>query len=174
MMFHLHRVAWLIIMIIFPTLWDLSNSDVCVSTLQTDSLQITTKSEILAPHSSFRPAEPVQHHTVQSWHHMECGCRLEIKSSGTNLSCWAQMHCSSPHTAWLTATVHSRIIVYYLQGAHANSAQLCSSSSSLSAFISVQLPPPTLCVLQWRAQTPVRDDNYSPDDATEKEARGHS
>lgn len=35
---------------------------------------------------------------------MECGSRLEIESSGTHLSCWAQMHCS-PHTAWLIATV---------------------------------------------------------------------
>lgn len=63
--------------------------------------------EFLTSHSSLSKnrAGPL-YHTVQSWHHMECGCRLEIESSGTHLSCWAQMHCS-PHTVWLIATVHS-------------------------------------------------------------------
>lgn len=60
--------------------------------------------EFHTSHSSLGKTEQALYHSVQSWHHMECGCRLEIESSGAHLSCWAQMHCS-PHTVWLIATV---------------------------------------------------------------------
>lgn len=62
--------------------------------------------EFLTSHSLLSETKGVLYHSVQSWHHMEDDSRLEIESSGTHLSCWAQMHCC-PHTVWLIATVHS-------------------------------------------------------------------
>lgn len=117
--------------------------------------------EFHTSHSSLGKTEQALYHSVQSWHHMECGCRLEIESSGAHLSCWAQMHCS-PHTVWLIATVritqtHSHQYTYvHVRRQTPSTLHLLSLSLSLHD------------VGQWWAQTPVRADNCLPDDATER------
>lgn len=55
-----------------------------------------THSEFRTSHSYLSKTEQTLYYRVQSWHHMECGCGPETESSGTHLSCWAQMHCSPP------------------------------------------------------------------------------
>lgn len=97
---------------------------------------------------------------------MECGCRLEIESSGTHLSCWAQMHCSPPRCVTHSyCTTHTSALarIHIRTRAQTNAVTLALPPPPLPSL------PPSLCnVGQWWAQTPVRADNCLPDDATER------
>lgn len=164
---HLDSIFFVVVVVLFP-LWNHLNG------FPDSPVTLRVKYPVtgfLTSHSSFSKTVRALYHTVPRWHHMECGCRLEKESSGTHLSCWAQMHCS-PHTVWLIATVHShtrmhectcadkRFYTFLLPHGH--------SSPSLSLSLSHLLPLPFSWWGQWRAQTPVRADNCSPDDATER------
>lgn len=130
-----------------------------------DKVYRSEEADILASHSSSSAAEPVQHHTVKSWHHMECGCRLGVKSSDTHLSCWAQMRRSTPHTHCVT---HS-----YCTLAHKNVCCLrVHKQIPLSSVLRLCKADTSVCCSDER-RPPVWDDNRSPGDATEMGARGH-